>query len=248
MSQINKVKGLYLSIYGEADLQSFPTRHTFVEACADALGRVECSVLHYPCCLEDHKDDGKHYHCCIKLSLSTQWGAPRQYLHVTYGIHVNIQQIESGDFYYYRYWYVCKTDTNVYHSSGYPLFEKLGPHAQKNASVLLNQKAIEQEPCQLVNPLLRQSATPFTAENTIHGRTWRVRKQRRIRKQTLLDGGMFAVKRSIKMESQLFAAANAGRLEFNNDLTDFLTDICRWLTYIIHSACKLGKSSSQLSD
>ena len=42
------------------------------------------------------------------------------------GIHVNIQQIETGEFYSYVYRCVCKTDTNVYHSSGHPALEKLG--------------------------------------------------------------------------------------------------------------------------
>ena len=54
---------------------------------------------------------------------------------------MNIQQIESGEFYSYAYWYVCKTDTSVYHSSGHPPLEKLGSPRTKKCITALKSKS-----------------------------------------------------------------------------------------------------------
>ena len=63
-----------------------------------------------------------------------------------------------------------------------------------------------------------------------------------------MDVGTFAVKHNIKKESELLAAANARRLERNNNLADYVMHNTRRLTDTIDSAWKLEQSSSELSD
>ena len=129
MSQINKAKRVYLLTYSQEDLHSFPTRQYFEESCANIFAKESGRVLHYVFCLEDNQDGGKYYHYCLKLSLPKKWTAPRQYLHLNYGIHKNIEEIESGEFYSQAYRYICKTDTNVYLNNDHLLLKKLGSSA-----------------------------------------------------------------------------------------------------------------------
>ena len=202
---------MYLLTYSQAELQSFSTRQSFAEACTSAFEKEGYRLLHYACCIED----SQHCHCCIKLSLPKGWAAPRQYLHLNYEIYVNIQQFESAEFYSYPQWYVSKTDTNLYHSSGHPPLEKWDHHAQKNASLLWSQKSVEQEHFRVKNPLLQQH----------HPQENLQKKQRNIGKLTALDAAMFAVTNNIKKERVIFAAANACRLEG--------TAICQTVWYAI---------------
>jgi hypothetical protein len=57
---------VYLVTYSQADLTKFSSREEFAEALVLAFSK-DNNIIQWCCCLEDHKDGGKHYHVAIKL-------------------------------------------------------------------------------------------------------------------------------------------------------------------------------------
>ena len=153
-------------------------------------------------------------------------------------MNVNIQQIESGEIYSCASRYVCKTDTNVYQGSGHPPLEKLGSPRTKKCITALKSKS------RGAGALSGGESTSLTTLST--GESGQ--KQRTIGKLTPLDVGIFAAKQNIKKETEVFAAANARRLERKNNLADYVIRNSKRLTDIIHSTWKLEQSRSQLSN
>ena len=88
-------------------------------------------VEYWACCREEHAEAGIHYHCCLKLSGSKKWISVKKYLAEQHGIQVHFSA--THNFYLSAYRYVCKSDTQVYHSENHPrdLINKNSP-ATKN--------------------------------------------------------------------------------------------------------------------
>ena len=112
---------------------------------------------------------------------------------------MNIQQFESVEFYSHAYWYVGKTDTNLYYSSVHPPLEEMGSPRIKKCTTTL------------ISKILRAGTLPGgeSSSSTTPSTGVLRKKQRRIGKLTLLEIGMFTLKHNIKKGSEIFAAAKS---------------------------------------
>ena len=65
----------YLITYSQADLQRFPTRESFGKMVENEFNaeKNKVKVSHWACCKEAHKENGYHYHCCVKLTGVKKW-------------------------------------------------------------------------------------------------------------------------------------------------------------------------------
>ena len=103
----------YLVTYSQADLVRFPTRKHFgkiIKASFNA-GSAKVKVSQWACCLEDHENNGKHYHVAIKLSGVKRWKKVKDELVKNHGIVVNFS--DKHDNYYSAYKYICKSDHTI---------------------------------------------------------------------------------------------------------------------------------------
>ena len=107
----NNTRRTYLITYSQADLELFPSRPSFGAACVAAFGGG--NAVHYFCVgLEDHEDDGQHYHVAILLTKSQRWFHARKHLE-SLGAKVNFSV--SGSMYASAYFYTTKMDKAYYH-------------------------------------------------------------------------------------------------------------------------------------
>ena len=70
-----KPRRSYLITYSQADLNKFPTRQSFAAAVCEVFTseRSKFRPQHWACCLENHGDDGFHYHMALKLTGPKKW-------------------------------------------------------------------------------------------------------------------------------------------------------------------------------
>ena len=62
------VKSVYLVTYIQADMTKFPTRESFANEVVKYFQSMKVKVLHWVCCIEEHKSNGQHFHLALKLS------------------------------------------------------------------------------------------------------------------------------------------------------------------------------------
>ena len=98
--------------YSQADLQRFPTRDSFGNMVENEFnaGKSKVKVSHWSCCEEAHKENGYHYHCCVKLMVVKKWSRVKDAIAKKYGIVVNFS---DHDQYIYAYRYACKADIEM---------------------------------------------------------------------------------------------------------------------------------------
>ena len=114
------VRRVYLITYAQANIEKFPTRASFAEAIKDAFSDAPGSVqvVHYACCMEQHADEGAHYHCCVKRSGGRQWLAVKNLMQERHRVVVHFSSRHEN--YNTTYKYVLKEDGLVHHSEGHP--------------------------------------------------------------------------------------------------------------------------------
>ena len=71
----SKPRRSYLITYSQAELSRFPTRESFAAAVCDVFTseRSKFRPQHWACCLENHADNGVHYHMALKLTGPKKW-------------------------------------------------------------------------------------------------------------------------------------------------------------------------------
>ena len=129
----------YLVTYSQADLAKFPTRQSFGAMIEEKFncGTSVVKVSHWACCRETHADGGSHYHCAIKLTGVKRWASVKSQIQDDHDIVVNFS--DSHDYYLSAYRYVCKEDTEVFHSENHPnLAEAKSPMTKR--SIASNRK------------------------------------------------------------------------------------------------------------
>ncbi len=197
----NQMRRAYLITYSRADLQLFPTRESFGRAIADAFseGAGKVAVEYFACALENHQDEGKHYHVAVKLSGPKRWLSVKNSLIKKH--HIVVHFSESHDNYYSAFKYISKLDTEVFRSDGHPDLTEIGPPRTKNSTKAYRQK--------------RKSA----GVNEKPGSSNAKRVARRL---SNFDVSQFLVENSLKTATELFAKAQEQKKAGKYDLANFI--------------------------
>lgn len=80
-------------------------------------------VCHWACYLQQHSEDGEHYHVSGNLSIPRWWKAVRDLISARHGINLNFSDVHHN---YFAYRYVVKAYQNVCLSPGHPNFSTKG--------------------------------------------------------------------------------------------------------------------------
>ena len=219
----------YLITYSQADLQRFPTRESFGNMVENEFnaGKSKVKVSHWACCKEAHKENGYHYHCCVKLTGVKKWSRVKDAIAKKYGIVVNFS---DHDQYIYAYRYVCKADRNVAHSDNHPDLSQVGSPRTKASTAALR------EACRK-----RKSETIFN-QGSIARQT-----NKRTRRINNLEVADFIVAKNITSVEQLFSKADARKQEGESDLADFLfSRTQKSIHELISKAWMLVQASSEI--
>jgi len=111
------VRQVYLITYSQADIERF-NRESFARAVTRAFEAVATAfIVQWACCMEQHKDEGVHFHMCVLLSKLQRWSMVKRYLQEVEHVVVNFSG-HAG--YYTAYQYVTKEDTEVLRSDNHP--------------------------------------------------------------------------------------------------------------------------------
>jgi hypothetical protein len=138
-------------------------------------------VLYWACCLEEHKNSGKHYHLCLKLSNAKRWKRVKDAIFNEKKIVLHFSFQHLG--YNVAYKYICKSDKNVLHSSNHPNLSMIGPPRTINAVKTFVKNSKKRKSLSL-------PATPKV-------------KKSKMKRLTNIDVAEFMVSNNIRTEEQL---------------------------------------------
>ena len=201
-----KPRRSYLITYSQADLSKFPTRESFAAAIFTSE-RSKFRPQHWACCLENHADQGFHYHMALKLTGPKKWLECKQALQRKHGVVVNFS---DHDGYYTAYRYISKSDENVYHSPNHPNLEEIGSPKTKNCL----QSTYHQRRRN------RQAATLATAPQNDEEPNSNP-PAKKMKKQSNIDVSEFIHKHNIRNQTTFLAVANAQQEEGKKDLANY---------------------------
>lgn len=197
----------YLVTYSRADINRFPSRRDFGKIIKAAFnsGQGKAKVLHWACCLENHKDGvNKHYHVAIKLSDVKRWKKVKDNVMKDHGAVLNFS--ENHDNYYSAYKYICKSDLNVYHSKHHPNLENVSSPKTKKSTQTLRKRSLER----------RNSKTSSEGSNNNEC------KAKKTKRLSNIEVAEFITKNNIKRDIELMSLANARKVEGLTDLAEFI--------------------------
>ena len=92
----NKVRSVYLVTYSQSDLSIFPTSEKFAKAVTTTFLGGKCKVLQWTCSMEKHKEEGVHYHLCIKLDKNMRWIGVKNEIKGLYNVTLNFSANHSN--------------------------------------------------------------------------------------------------------------------------------------------------------
>ena len=196
------VRRTYLVTYSQADRVKFPTRESFGQVVEKAFnaGSGKVGVDYWACCLEEHTNGGQHYHVSLKLTGTKRWSLAKNYLVENHGVTVHFS--DSHDNYYYSaYRYICKADTNVYHSNRHPNLQDVRSPKTKKCIKAYREKRKQQ--------------------NTTEG-AFEKKSKTKVRRLSNFDVSEFMVKNGIKIDTELFAAAHEQKENGKTELANFV--------------------------
>ena len=193
----SKPRRTYLITYSQADTEIFPARESFSAAVVQAFTKSNCKAkpMHWACALENHANEGKHYHLALKLTAPKRWLDSKTELYETKGISVHFSEHEN---YYSTYKYVCKTDNEVFLSEGHPNLDELGSPRTKSCH----------------KSYAKKRASASNGDNTSS-------KKKKVSLSNS-DVSDFIIKNNIKNEINLLAVAKIQKDEGKKDLADFI--------------------------
>ena len=227
-----KMRRTYLVTYSQADRSKFATRESFGDAVATAFnsGSGKVSADYWACSLEEHENGGEHYHVSVKLTGPQRWIAVKRRLHEKHGVTVNFS--ESHDSYYTAYKYICKSDTDVFHSANHPDLKEIGTPKTKKCIKAYRKK------CK--NNTTSTSTTASTNDNI----TTKTKPQR----LSNLEVSEFMLENVIKTYTELFAKADEQKKAGKKDLANFvLARSSKALNDLLSNTWKMEAASSKIS-
>ena len=116
-------------------MKKFQTRESFAAAVSEVFTseRSRFRPQHWACYLEQHSDDGFHYHMALKLTGPKKWLESKRALQRKHGIVVNFS---DHDGYYTAYRYISKYMTRMFTTAQIiPNWTKSDPPKRRTVSV-----------------------------------------------------------------------------------------------------------------
>ena len=111
------IRQVYLITYSQADVVRFPTRRDFTDIVIRSFDGCPGQIVQWCCCLEEHRDEGWHYHMALKFDRTQRWLTSKRRL-LEDGVSVHFSDTHTD---YYSAWrYVNKEDRDTLHSVGHP--------------------------------------------------------------------------------------------------------------------------------
>ena len=201
-----KLRRSYLVTYSQADLNKFPTRESFAAAICEVftLERSKFRPQHWAFCLENHADQGFHYHMTLKLTGPKKSLECKRALQRKHGVVVNFS---DHDGYYTAYRYISKSDENVYHSPNHPNLEEIGSPKTKNCL----QRTYHQR---------RRNRQALTAPQNDEEPNSNP-PAKKMKKLSNIDVSEFIHKHNIRNQTTFLAVANAQQEEGKKDLANY---------------------------
>ena len=234
LKNTNVGRRTYLVTYSQADTTKFPTRESFgnmLEKFFNA-GTGKVKVSHWACCMENHQDGGLHYHASLKLTGPKKWFKVKENITKSHNITVNFS--DNHNYYIAAYKYVCKEDSNVFHSTGHPdLSDMSSPQTKKSTEAYR---------------LSRKRANNNSAkQNTQPSSTASCSKPKSARRLSNLEVSEFVLKNSVKRDTEIFALAKVRKDEGQTDLANFLlSKSSKALNELIDNTWKMENASHNL--
>lgn len=234
----NQPRRTYLVTYSQADLNSFPNRKGFGKIVKDAFnasnGKVK--VQHWACSMEDHKEGGKHYHACLKLSGPKRWKTVKESIQKEHKIVLNFS--DHHDNYYSAYKYVSKSDVHVYHSKHHPDLENVSSPRTK-----LSTQAYRRSRKRASIERAQETANS-SSSNSASSTNNKLCKPKRL---SNLNVSEFVLKNNITTEIKLLASAQSRKSEGQTDLANFvLSKNPKALSELIATTWKMQNASVEL--
>lgn len=222
----NDARRVYVITYSRADMDIFPERQLFAEACVAALEDGKCTVEKYACSLELHEDGEPHYHMAVKLSLPKRWKSARDILDKDYNAKVNFKQRQDGNFYNHAFRYVCKEDTEAL-KYGSAANELIGSPRTKKSVKALAEKGRRKRLAKERSVPSEEEAGPSSVNSS---------KRPRL---SHLDVGKFAVANNVKTEKEFCSLASERDRDGNSDLSNYYMNNSKKVQDMLDAAWKL---------
>lgn len=249
MEEINssQARRVYLLTYSKADLDKFPTRESFGNAVAMAFTNSshKAKPKHWACCMEDHADSQSvHYHVALALTNAKRWLEAKRKIQSTYGVSVHFSENDGG--YHSAYKYVCKTDTEVFHSDGHPNLSEVGSPATKKAM----QGYFKRRNSNIQNKTTVTTTTTNSNEEVASCSTEEVAScsKKTCRRLTRPEVSDFCLENNIKTRTELLSVAFEQKKQGKLDLANFVLNRSKkTVCEIIETAWEMKNADRDLS-
>ena len=205
---VRQSRRVYLITYSKANTKMFPTRESFATAVAVAFAKTGAEISHWACCLENHKDNGIHYHMIISTSKLRRWKSVKDYLAQKYRIVVNFSDKSLG--YVAGYRYICKSDAAVLHSANHTDLQNIGSPRTKTCMSVNRTK----------NSVIRRSSE--NKRSSLEPSKGGPPEKKKSKRLTFTDVGEYILDNNIRSYTSLQAIAMRRREEGEKDLFGFL--------------------------
>ena len=135
--QDHQVRTVYLVTYSQADNRF--TRASFTEAVISCFSSGRANVVQWVCCLEDHEQEGHHFHLALKLDRLRRWLSIKQEMVDRFDVVLNFRDFTRN---YHAAWsYVLKDDVNFIQSVDHPPMIRDAPPRTARASAARGEAA-----------------------------------------------------------------------------------------------------------
>jgi hypothetical protein len=234
---VRQSRRVYLITYSQADLGKIPNCQAFVDCILEAFSQRNENQAshpeHWSCCMEDHRDGGKHYHLAIKLSGPKRWNAAKNYVRQKHGITLHFSDQSYG--YHVAYKYVCKNKplTDVLHSPGHPNLQDIGSPKTKRAFTQFSNNAKKRK---IASSTTNAEVNENVAESTS-----------KPKKLSNTDVSEFIVANGIRSDNELMAVAKSRHCEGEKDLYKFIINkSSKSLSELIDMTWKMNDASKNV--
>lgn len=204
---------VYLVTYSQANLSTFPRRSDFSQAVVESFTQGSAEVVHWCCSLENHSDNGQHYHMALKLNKVQRWLPSKRYLQERFGVSVHYSNVHHN---YYSAWrYVTKSDTDYEESDGHPDLQNTPNPRTSKASMEKRKSTAETSEGPTKKACPRKSKTKGKAAKRVKP----VPKKKRLTPYLVSD---LIVTKNIKTRTDLYALAQEQKEQGKTDLVEFI--------------------------
>jgi len=212
------VRQVYLITYSQADLTRFPTRRAFADRVINSFDGCPATIKQRCCCLEQHTNNGWHYHMAVKFDRPQRWIRSKRRL------------LEEGVS--HSAWsYVNKEDQDALHSLGHP--DLRGPPRTHQASSTVHSRR-----------RLSQMEDDCSDDDVTTSQIGPRKKKKRLSAFELSE---IIVQKGIKTRLQLLVLADEQKKEGKTDVAEFIVNRgSRIVSEVLNTAWEMKQSRETL--